>query len=394
MNRRYIILTILIALLAASCTKPYTPKAITSVNNYLVVEGVINTGAGDTTTINLSRTVNLSSGVSSTPETGAVISIQDNQNQSYNLTDVGNGVYRSAALTLDNTRQYRLSIHTSDGKTFLSDYQTTVVTPAIDSVGFMIKSNGMQTYVNTHDPANHTHYYRWDYIETWTFHSEYYSAWQSNGTAIVVRPTDSLVYQCWANNLSDQVLLSSSAKLTQDVIYQFPLTFVASTSEKIESRYSLLVKQYGMTEDAYNYYSELKQNTEELGSIFDAQPTDLTGNVHCTTDATLPVIGYITAGTIQQKRIYINNNQLPYTWVTAYPYTCVQDTALYSNAKTGANDVEDILVPLPNNNIPTLAIYDSHSPNTSIPIGFYYSGIGCVDCSIRGTTTQPSFWIP
>jgi len=393
MNRIYIILTILIALLAASCTKPYTPKAITGVSNYLVVEGIINTGAGDTTTINLSRTVNISSGVSSTPETGAVITIMDNQNQSYNLTDVGNGVYTSAALTLDNTRQYRLSIHTSDGKTFLSDYQTAVVTPAIDSVGFMIKSNGIQTYVNTHDPANHTHYYRWDYIETWEFHSEYYSSWQSNGTAIVERPTDSLIYLCWANNLSSQILLGSSAKLTQDVIYQFPLTTVASTSEKIESRYSLLVKQYGMTEDAYNYYSELKKNTEELGSIFDAQPTELTGNVHCTTDATLPVIGYITAGTIQQKRIFIDNEQLPPTWITIYPYTCSQDTALFVNARTGANDVEADLVPLPNDDIPTLAVYDPTSPSQT-PIGFLYSTIECVDCSIRGTTKQPSFWIP
>ncbi len=48
------------------CKKPYDPPAIKSNGSYLVVEGVINSGA-DSTTIKLSRTVGLSTANASKP---------------------------------------------------------------------------------------------------------------------------------------------------------------------------------------------------------------------------------------------------------------------------------------------------------------------------------------
>ena len=160
-NRKYLILVIVVCVLFIKCTKPYNPKVITSAGNYLVVEGSINTGAGDSTVILLSRTVALNSLSTTNPELGATVTIQDNQNQSYPLTTVGNGIYTSAALNLDNTRQYRLSITTKDDKTFLSDYVAAVSTPPVDSIGFTIVNDkeqgaGLQIYVNTHDPNNNT----------------------------------------------------------------------------------------------------------------------------------------------------------------------------------------------------------------------------------------------
>lgn len=387
---KYIILCGIIACFIIGCTKPYNPKVIATPSNYLVVEGTINTG-GDSTKILLSRTVPLTSTLNSIPELGATVTIQSNQNQSYPLTTTGNGIYTSPALTLPSTAQYRLSIVTSDGKAYLSDYVSPVATPPIDSVGFNEVSNaqegaGMQVYVNTHDPNNNTHYYRWDYAETWEFTAEYSSLYISNGTSIVPRQSSQQVYQCWASGLSTDINLGSSAKLTQDVIYQAPITFVPSNSEKLEIRYSVLVTQYALTAAAYNYFSILKENTESLGSIFDAQPSQLTGNVHCTTDPTLPVIGYVTAGTVQQKRIYVNNSQLPKTWVAYYPYNCLLDTALYNDHSL--NEVAAILLPLPSSFVETVGVYPPGGPI----IGYQYVDRDCGDCTIRGTNVKPSFW--
>jgi hypothetical protein len=261
MNGKYIILCGIIACFAFGCKKPYSPAVISSNNNYLVVEGTINTG-NDSTVIRLSRTVNLTAGVSSIPELNATVSIQDDQNQTYNLQSVGNGVYSSARLNLDNTRKYRLSIGTSDGKAYLSDYVSAVASPPIDSIGFKIQGNGLQIYVNTHDPNNHTHYYRWDFTETWEFHSKYYSYYISNGTKVV--PRTNSIYQCWASSIQTDILLGSSAKLSQDVIYQNPIQFIPSSSEKIEMRYSILLKQYAMTSDGYNYFTQLKRTRKTL----------------------------------------------------------------------------------------------------------------------------------
>jgi hypothetical protein len=386
MKEKYIIIMCCVTIcLAFGCKKPYTPAIISNANNYLVVEGIINTG-NDSTIVRLSRTVNLTAGVSSLPELNATVTIQDDQNQTYNLKSNGNGIYVSPVLILDKTRKYRLSISTADGKAYLSDYVPAITTPPIDSIGFNILGNGLQIYANTHDPNNHTHYYRWDYDETWQFHAKYYSSFVSNGTAIISRTNS--VYQCWDSSISTAITLGSSAKLSQDVIYESPIMFIPSTSEKIEIRYSILLKQYAMTSDGYNYFTQLKKNTEELGSIFDAQPSQLTGNVHCTTDATLPVIGYVTAGTIQQKRIYINNSQLPGSWVTTYPYNCGVDTAYYIDPRPPhENEVTYVLVPLPNGNTITSSV-----SNKSGPAGFEYTDPVCGDCSVRGTLIKPGFW--
>lgn len=374
-----------------NCTKPYTPTKITGALNYLVVEGVINTGSNDSTLIKLSRTVPLSSGAGTTPELNATITIQSDNNLSYNLHEVGNGLYMSDNLNLDNTHKYRLNINTSDSKDYVSDYIAPVVTPPIDSVGFTIKGNGLQIYVNTHDAKNSTHYYRWDYTETWEFHSEYFSYYISNGIDDMVPRTASQdIYQCWANSISNDIVLGSSAKLTSDVIYQNPIIFIESTSEKIETRYSILLKQYALNSEGYDYFEQLRQNTEELGGIFDPQPSQLTGNVHCTTDANIPAIGYVTAGTIQQKRVFIDNSQLPNTWETTYPYECEQDTALYFNPLTKENDVLRYLVPSTSALLATQAWYGK--PAGPVPVGYLYSDPACVDCSVRGTLIKPGFW--
>ncbi len=391
-NRGYIILCTLAAFFIMSCTKPYNPKVIASANNYLVVEGTINTGS-DSTIIKLSRTVNLNAATTTNPVTDATVAIQDDQNGSYSLQSLNNGYYTSPILNLGSTHKYRLSVTTSDGKIYLSDYVPPIASPPIDSIGFNAGSNkqqgaGVQIYLNTHDPNNNTHYYRWDYVETWQFNAKYESQYISNGTAIVYRTPAQNIYSCYGNSISNNILLGSSAKLAQDVISQAPITFIPSTSEKIEQRYSINIKQYALSADAYNYFALLKQNTEDLGSIFDAQPAQLTGNIHCTTDATLPVIGYISAGSVQQKRIYINETQLPAAWTPTYPYDCELDSAYFSAPKTGANQVQQYLIPLPNSSIPAVQFFKGGPA----PAGYLYSDVDCVDCTIRGTVTKPSFW--
>jgi hypothetical protein len=50
--------------------------------------------------------------------------------------------------------------------------------------------------------------------------------------------------------------------------------------ERISSRYSTLVRQFAISPNTYNYWQNLK-NTEQLGTLFDAQPSQLVGNAHC-----------------------------------------------------------------------------------------------------------------
>jgi len=385
MKRVYLYTVFLFMMAIVCCKKPYAPNIVSSNTSYLVVEGVINAGS-DSTIIKLNRTVKLSDSVNHAPELSARVTVEGDQGSVYQLAEVGNGVYVSAGLNLDNSHKYHLHIITVQGKEYLSDYEDVKPTPPIDSVGYIVQANGIQLYVNSHDPNNNTRYYRWDYQETWNFHARYPAAYITDGKQLLYRTQAQQIYTCFAGEASSDILLGSTKTLIQDVVYQQPLTQINSTSEKLETRFSILVKEYALSADAYNFWQNLKKNTEQLGSIFDAQPSEVPGNIHCVTTPSEPVIGYVSVGTIQQKRIFISETQLPQTWSPTYPYNCELDTLLYAN-KGGQNDVALFLIPL---GTTEFAVEPISSQNTTL--GYLSTDAQCADCTIRGTTKIPSFW--
>lgn len=379
---------------AVSCKKPYNPPAIASPGTYLVVEGIINSGP-DSTIITLSHTVSLSGKVTVNPVLHAIVEVESDQNTIYPLTETKNGNYVSGGLNLNNSNKYRLSIKTQGGEQYYSDYVAVLNSPPIDSVNFTITNNGINISSATHDPANIVKYYRWDYLETWIVHSAFASLYKSNGDTVLLRDfANDQIYTCWITDTSSTIVLGSTAGLSKAVITNNPVTSVVSTSEKLGVEYSILVRQYALTGDAYNFWSNIKKNTEQLGSIFDAQPSQISGNIHSSTSPSEPVIGYVSVGSTTNKRIFVRNQQLP-NWIFVSPYAyCQLDTDYYKyvapGTKTVVNQVNEFL------NYKIGGVY-SMIPVEAVgaigpPVGYSASTIQCVDCTLRGTNKQPVYW--
>ena len=412
MNRRVSYIALFIPLVIMySCRKPYVPPVIIAPGSYLVVEGVINTGP-DSTVVKISKTVNLGAKTTVNPVLNAVVTIEGDQNVTYPLTAAANGNYVIGGLSLDVTHKYRLRIKTANDE-YLSDYVPVVNSPAIDSVSYNFLSNGIQMYVSTHDAPGNARHFRWDYQETWIIHSYYYSFFKSNGDSVIDRNfINDQVYQCWQSDTSSTIALGSSAALSQNVVKQQPLTFIPSTSPKLDASqtiiiaqhapsnnaYSILVKQYALSNDAYTFWLNLKKNTEDLGSIFDAQPSQISGNIHSTVNPSEPVIGYVSAGTVTSKRIFITNRQIPVNWLpTPDPNACTLDSLYLRYTLPGTTVVVNQEDEYFNYNknvkfysqlIPIYGIYDKFGAT----IGHTGSTPGCVDCTLRGTNIQPAFW--
>jgi hypothetical protein len=391
MNKKTYILIIIALITLNNCSKPYLPPVIAANSNYLVVEGVINTGQ-DSTIIKLSRTVQLSSAVGTKPELNATVVVESDANASYPLIAIGNGSYASPGLNLSSSNKYHLKITTADNEAYQSDFVPVKNSPPIDSVYYLVKSNGLQINADTHDASKSTTYYRWDFSETWIIHSAFSSIFEYTSIpkdTVVSRPLGDLVYTCWLSDVSNNIILASSAKLSRDIITNNEIAFIASTSEKIATRYSILVKQYALTTDAFNYWQQLKKNTEQLGSIFDAQPSEISGNIHSITNPSEPVIGYISAGSYSQSRIFIDTRNLP-AWQAISPNSaCFIDTLLFSKPPNGENQVANEIylgyqIPL----YPILL-----RPGSPIILGYAASSPQCVDCTLRGTNKKPAFWI-
>ena len=377
--RNLIILVLAIMIIIIACKKPYNPPVIATSGSYLVVEGTINSGT-DSTFIKLSRTVNIASNTIKV-ETGAKVTIESDQNVIYALTEMVAGTYAVAPLNLDVTRKYRVRIVTSDSKQYLSDLEVVVNNPPIDSVGYTVSSKGLAVYANTHDATNSSKYFRWDYSEAWQFHSEFASAYEVIGQSIVGRDGADQIYSCFGSDSSSNIILGSTADLKQSVISQAPITSVVPTSEKLEAKYSIVIHQYALTPDAFSFWTNLKKNTEQLGSIFDAQPSQATGNIHCISNPTEPVVGYISVTNTQSKRIFVLNTILPGYFLPVYPYQCGQDTISLKDQRT-------LIIDAP----PGTIYITNEATKNGLQVGWLVTLPLCADCTLRGAKIQPPFW--
>jgi hypothetical protein len=366
-------------LLLAGCVEPYAPDVIDAPNQFLVVDGFIN-GNGPTI-ITLSRTQNLTEDGPPVFESRAEVLIEEEQGPQYMLTEGDTGTYTVSGLNLNLDRKYRLLIRTADGKEYSSEFVEIKQTPPIDAVIWRAVDNEVQLYVNTHDPENNTRYYRWEYENTWEFTAALLAGVKYENDTIIERSAeDEKIYRCWRTEKSVDLLLASTVRLSEDVIHEFPLQTLPSTSEAFRFDCSILVKQYAQTREAYEYWEMLQKNTENIGTLFDPLPSQLRGNIHCVTNPDEAVIGYIGAFTVQEKRIFINNEELPKEWPFFYP-TCDYDT------------------------IPVAKVFESFGGSAFLPLWIIYSPPpgskitgytrtlqACADCRLRGTNVKPDFW--
>ena len=355
---------------------PYTPTS----TGYLVVEGYIS--GNSPTQFVLSRSIPLPGDSTPPFENNATVQVEGSDNSTYPLIGEGNGVYADS-VTLNPQLQYRLRIRTSAGAEYLSDFVPFRPTPEIDSISYGPVVGGVDVYANTHDPMNATRYYQWKYIETWEYHSAEGSDYQYNSSTnqVQFRLPANQIFTCWHTGASTNILLGSSAKLAQDVIYQQPLRLLPQAGVELSVFYSTLVFQYALTEDAYNYLGIMQKNSESFGSIFDAQPSQLNGNIHRLGNPGEQVIGYVSAGTVQQQRIFINSTQFP-NWGYIYKCPAIDDTI-----KPG--DSLQLLSAFYYGSLVPLEVYGTPAS----PGGWIANVKSCIDCRAQGgVTTKPPFW--
>ncbi len=372
---------LVLAVFCITCVKKYEPPAIQAANNYLVIDGIINANPNEATTIVLSRSRNLSDTVSNIPELGAQVYIISNTGSTYALTDANNtGNYISALLNLNAANQYQLKIITSDRHQYLSDLVPVKICPPIDSLTWQ-QDSSLTVYLNTHDPTNSTIYYKWDFVETWEIHSPVETFWIEKNGLISFADSTNQTDSCWTTLNSTNIITGTSIALSHDVINKQPITTIPQNDERIQDRYSIIVRQIPLTANAYNYWQLIEKNSQQLGTLFDPQPSQLNGNIHPITNPNEPVIGYVTAATTQKERLFITNKQLS-NW----------------NGLISANECQTLQIPQDTTNYFLYTYPDpSYAPwyftGTSPHILLIIIKKACVDClEYGGVNQRPSFW--
>lgn len=366
-------------ILMMGCIDPYMPKEIKPAGAILVIDGHIDPIGKSF--IKLTRSQNLFENGGTEKVTGALVWLENENGIKYSLTETGNGTYSLGPKTFASTK-HRLMVRTKDAKEYASEFVEIKNSPPIDSVTWAVTSDlGVEIYANTHSAETNVGYYRWKFEETWQYTSAYQSTYVYNyqRRSAELRLDD--IFNCWQFKSSSDILISSSSRLSENIISKFPLIDIEQRDEKLRYTYSILVKQYSITEDAYSYWKQLKKTTEDLGTIFSPMPSQVAGNYRCLTNPDEAVLGYFSIGASAEKRIFIKSLQLPRPNTYKTPYaSCTQSELLNADVSRFFSSPYLLAGGIPNPNGPGI-------------IGYYYSVISCVDCrSAGGKNVKPDFW--
>ncbi len=374
---------ILLVVVLAHCQEPFYPP-VGAFGDYLVVEAVI-TDQPETQIVKLSRTFRLDTSMV-LPETHAKVEIISDE-KIVRLYEADPGIYKTSPSLFQGQvgASYQLSINTLDGNQYLSDTVVLKYVPPIDSIHWKweVKPSlekygtlehheilqGVQLYVSTHDATDQTTYYRWDWEETYEFQAQFESLykWDNDIRWLVPRLPEEQIFKCWNTVHNSDIYIYNTERLSTSQVSSFPINFVSNRTRRLQRRYSLLVWQYAISDRGYAYFQELKNNSENTGSIFDKQPFQVRGNVSNIYDSKEIVLGYFDASAVQKKRIFIKNSELEIKYL-GIGAGCEKSSEPYSIALLKLGD--QILLDPPG----------------------VWTQRWCGDCTIEGVTKKPDFW--
>lgn len=368
-------------LFVVACKKPFVSPANNKQHNYLVIEGVINMGNNAVTTILLSRTTQLSDSIQFKAETSARVSIIAEQGgATYTLSAAAPGEYKSNALNLQLTNRYRLNIQTTDGMEYLSEFVTGKITPSIDSIGWGQRNDSTKNvdiHVSSTDPLNNTKYYRWDFTETWQYRAPYITNYGVQNGLIFLRDSSNQIYNCWKTANSTQIATASSIALSKDVISRARIHTILKDNERLGIRYTINVRQYALSAEAFTYWQILQRNTQQLGTVFDPQPSQLKGNYFNKTNPAEIVIGFLSASSITERRLFIDNKELR-------EWNHIPNNITCNTVSTYQNPIDYRIYNYPDS---------TYGPYYFVTGGIVLLKYDCLDCTRKGgTNIKPAFW--
>jgi hypothetical protein len=399
-------LLMLILVAAASCIEPYNPD-IKNYKSLLVVEGLV-TNENSSYVFRLSRTMDDEEGTLEMIS-DAVLYLTDENDTRTDFHNCENGIYKTDSLVFTGQldRTYTLHIILGDGREYVSDPCTMYPVSDIDNVyyekamefsGTSGKSiEGIRIFVVPAEPADNVGYLRWEYDEIWkTVIASPPKYVYVTDTLII--PLENVNSDCWKINRSKDILISSYCSLLECENPSEPVLFIGTgRSDRLTVQYSLLVKQYSISADEYEFWKNLQEINESGGDIFDSQPFPVYSNIHNINDPDEMVLGYFEVSAVKSKRIFITPAELDDLDVPRYVSDCTTFPVSpldyhVEGSMAPVMTFDELYEMFMDNGKYTFIepIYNSDTKQLE-KLAFAYNA--CSTCEPYGTSTKPGFWI-
>ncbi|MFO7257128.1 MAG: DUF4249 domain-containing protein [Bacteroidota bacterium] len=385
MIRTLSILLCFVLYVALSCVDPFNPPQAESTTQYLVVDGIVDL-ADPESRIRLSRSMPLNQREAPVPVSGAEVRIELEDGTLFFLPEVAFGEYSATGVTLNDGQTCKLNILINSVEQYVSDPVTFRESPPIDSITWSSDGREVSFEVTTHDGEGDSRYYRWKTVETTMYNSTHNSVliWDPVLEQVRNRLPEEWIYYCWKTTPFSDIDIFSTKGLAEDKVIKHRIFSIPANSWKLGVKYSLQVKQFVIDQDEFNFWTELRKNTESIGTIFDPQPTQVTGNIN-SIDPDMPkALGYFSIGRSAEDRIFVSVTELPHPdggYERALPICDPFDVDTIFVSDYLASDK-------------SMLIINGVTLGAPFIIAYLSAPTYCIDCRIihGGTNRRPEFW--
>jgi len=356
-------------------------------------------------------------------ESNAIVRVIEDAVNTYIFTEVEAGVYKSqTAFAAQPNRNYSLSVVTSDGREYGSTNKQLTQSTSIDNLyverDFYENGNeGVSVYVDSYDPTGNSKYYRHEYEETYKIIAPLYSPREliSNGVQFPILENDTFQYDtiesiidllvelkfrdqqeqvCYKTVKSNTFILENTEAYLEDKLEKYRVRFLNRDSYTIMHRYSILVRQYVQSREAYTFYETLNSFSESETVFTENQPGFLEGNVFSVENKNENVFGFFEVASIDEKRIFFNysdlfvNESQPDFYIECDEFF----TPVLIREDFAHNWISSPLVDAINDGY---QFYDENDVEVSSPFSYAPFRLvlePCGDCTFLGNNNVPDFW--
>ena len=389
-----------------------------SLEDVLVVDARI-TNENKRQRILLSRPITLSADSIYAGVSGATVTVSSSQGSTFRFEETESGPYISAGIfaALEDV-EYTLEIELADGKEYLSQPASRGPESSIDRIYAQrefsnLGVDGISIYVDSSNPDPQEDRYRYEYEETykiiapnWTA-SEFEILQDFSQITEGIYPDVRLVPRaqeervCYNTVASTEILLSIGLEAETEELRGNLIRFLGNDNPVISYRYSILVKQYLQSPEAYSFYTSLRNFSSSDNVFNQIQPGLLEGNIEAVNDADAVVLGYFEVTSVTEARLFFNYEDF-YPGEPLPPYfgtvNCdrIYPPRLVNPERDGPSPPDECgpaqgLTELIEQEIVEYYVTNSEPPGLCEG-PYFVTQRACGDCTALGSNIVPDFW--
>lgn len=311
---------LVIPIVLLGCEEKFSPAIRPASENLLVVDGMISNLPGPYT-VRLSMSSELEN-PAYIPVPGFVVFIVDDLGNDCFLPETDPGVYVSADSSFQGKvgRKYKLELIGPDGKFYTTPFEKLRQPTGIKEVYHLLEYQenddlnydiaGYRFYLTTETAPVDTNHFMWQMISTYKYRADMGIYWIYDGELTPVADHDTLQI-CYKTDTVPDIFLLNTENISPPLVTEFPLHYVSTQTRHLMERYSLLVKQFSISKQAFNFWRVVKDQNKNLGELFTKQPFQVQGNIYNEDDPEEIVLGQFMVAGISEKRTFVDKPDAP-----------------------------------------------------------------------------------